>query len=148
MPTKEAPTLFLDIDGVLNTGRGGLDAKKIQLLGFIIKLTGARIILSSKWRDFPRQLARINSVLEARGMKIDGVTPHHTKADGRVTIEEERHIEIQRWITENGKPARFIILDDLKDMGPLQAHLISTETKTGMTPEIAEAAIRKLNGHS
>lgn len=51
--------IFLDIDGVLNcvTSKSycgmyvGVDADKIRRLARIVEETGAKIVLSSDWRD-------------------------------------------------------------------------------------------------
>ena len=51
--------IFLDIDGVLNEeksrssccGYRGIDDKKVEILAKIVKETGARLVLTSTWKN-------------------------------------------------------------------------------------------------
>ena len=115
--------VFLDIDGVLNycgwydevrglSGYHELCPRKLALLKELIDQTGAKIVLSSSWRDLakegkgePHPMYRyLVETLGDCGLEIVDHTPH---------INDDRHREILEWIKRNaGNQARFISLDD------------------------------------
>ena len=59
---------------------------------------------------------------------------------------EQRGLEIDAWLQENPQYTRFVILDDGADMAHLDSHLIQTNTETGLTREIADKVLEKLEG--
>src|SRR5688572_25715427 len=71
-----APIIFLDIDGVLNSveyhrerhirGRKPLDAVAIRRLNQLTDLTGARIVISSSWRQWG--FLAVRDMLRAAGV--------------------------------------------------------------------------------
>ena len=58
---------------------------------------------------------------------------------------KKRGIEIQTWLDENPGVEKFIILDDDSDMVHLMPHLLQTDGEFGLTNEIADKAIKRLN---
>ena len=154
---KEIPMtkiLFLDIDGVLNRcgatpkDARGLEEPKVGLLEWILQRTGARVVLSSTWRKADHLLQRISAVLASRGHPILDCTPvlDGQPAPGSLLYTSvPRGSEIQAWLNDNPEVARFVILDDDADMGPLLPHLVNTYSFTGLTPEIATECVARLN---
>lgn len=138
--------LFLDVDGVLNCkstkerygGFIGIDPEKAKLLDRIVIETGCYIVLSSTWRRQPDDVHHLFSKLNAgtRCMFI-GKTP--------VLHNASRGEEIQEWLDTNPGTRHFVIVDDDADMGSLMSHLIKTEWEVGLTPEIAQKIIDRLN---
>ena len=58
---------------------------------------------------------------------------------------EKRGLEIQKWLDKNPGVDKFIILDDDSDMVHLMSHLLQTDGEFGLTNEIADEAIKRLN---
>lgn len=145
------PILFLDCDGVLNrcnSSGHGLESDKLDLLKEIIDATGARIVVSSTWRLYPHMLKRLSLALVERGMEIYSTTPDLTTPAERHGLHRAvpRFAEISYWLTDNHEdPARCVILDDEKDMGPLAERHVRTGSFTGLTPFLARTAILLLN---
>ena len=130
--------IFLDIDGVLNNyatlGEGiNWEPDLVKILNRIIKETKAEIVLSSTWR----QITQYRDVIK-NDMKINyiGKTPK---------LWKKRGVEIQTWLDENPGVENFIILDDDSDMVHLMPHLLQTDGEFGLTNEIANEAIKRLN---
>lgn len=156
--------LFLDIDGVLNTGRysdylieNGLcetdadgylfDPEAVQNLEHIIEATDAKIIITSTWRlDGDMQVLWRNRNLAG---EVIGITPTllREKAIGRIRMYYgHRGEEVERWLQDNAIASyNYAILDDEDDYLPHQAeHLILTDPMTGITKDIAESVISLL----
>ncbi len=130
--------IFLDIDGVLNNDDTPgeficWDPNLIKILNRIIEETGAKIVLSSTWRKIEYRCDAIKN-----DMKINyiGKTP---------ILWKKRGIEIQEWLDENPDVEKFVILDDDSDMVHLMPHLLQTDGEFGLTNEIADEAIKRLN---
>ena len=150
--------IFLDIDGVLNCGSTearcgyylGIDDDKVQRLRRIVDATGAKIVLTSTWKDgWDREYKEdqdalanyLDRKLKAEGLRILDKTDdeHHDRGAG-----------ILRWI--EGRPVEsFVILDDClfdyNEMGLLQ-HLVETTEGTddgGLQNEHVQRAIEILN---
>ena len=146
--------IFLDIDGVLNAentkdriGRYiGLDNSKIEILKHIIDETGAKIVLSSSWRNCRdnKVLHRIWNALVERlasyDLEIIDITPTNCEYS-------YRGYEIQQWFKDNQdlNIESFIILDDDNDLKPYGSRHIQTSWKNGMESKHGEMAIIKLN---
>lgn len=130
--------IFLDIDGVLNnyhTLSEGLNWEPdlVKILKRIIKETGAKVVLSSTWRKIKSYRDIIQNDM---WIKYIGKTP---------ILWKKRGIEIQEWLDENPGVERFVILDDDSDMVHLMEHLLQTDGEFGLTNEIANEAIKRLN---
>ena len=144
--------IFLDIDGVL-INRASLMQKKsfdnpdprcVERFNRIIQQTGAQIVLSSTWR-IGRTVVECRELMTKFGVKA--------KLIDRTPINPSviRGQEIQSWITEYEKHRdidEFIILDDDSDMGNLLSHLVKCKFEFGLTDEIADECIRRLNKNS
>jgi hypothetical protein len=141
--------LFLDVDGVLNRcGKSaqGLETDKCEMLARIVAEADPVIVVSSTWRISDRGMERLTLLFRQIGARFGGITPYHTgRTEGGLYIAKARGNEIQEWLDDNGKPARFVILDDDSDMGHLLPHLVKTESFVGLTPEITQRVIDALN---
>lgn len=151
--------LFCDIDGVLN--RCGKSIKhfeedKILLLKSIVEQTGCEIVLSSTWRKSEHNLKAVKKLCKNRlGKELFGVTPiGDTLIDG-LWRAVPRGEEIGQWLSENpvdsfeqalnDSEINYVILDDDSDMGELSDKLALTKSFVGLTPEIAQEVIRRMN---
>ncbi len=150
-PAGNAPVIFLDIDGVLVTFDSmrakptfpqPFDPRAVNALKRIIRLTKAKIVVSSSWRllhpkfvDLPRYFAH-QSLPRPVGM-----TP-----DVRTAEEPARGIEIQTWIDRTRFKGPFVILDDSSDMAHLMNRLVLTDGLIGLTNQDATRAIEILRG--
>ena len=142
--------LFLDFDGVLNTGkyarqmkREGIDPfdefgamfdpEAIANLKHIVELTGCKIILSSTWRN--------EGIMRMRELWKDRNLP------GEIFSMEAKALEINAWLDQNaGRDYRYVILDDEDYFFPKQQeHLVLTDDKEGLTDRKAHHAIWILN---
>jgi hypothetical protein len=152
--------IFLDIDGVLNSGRWlasipykllreqdphvdrwvhMLDPAAVRLLNQIVERTGASIVVSSSWR-YALDFERLVQVLRAGGVcgEIIGSTP------GGKGI---RGLEIEDWLNlSHLSYDAFLILDDDSDMEPLAHRLVKTTFSDGLRREHVERAVEMLNG--
>ena len=131
--------LFLDFDGVLNTGkyarqmkREGIDPfdefgamfdpEAIANLKHIVELTGCKIILSSTWRN--EGIMRMRELWKERGLPGDiySMTPillsnsFQDAMTGEMMgfpLREAKALEINAWLDQNaGRDYRYVILDD------------------------------------
>ena len=153
--------LFLDIDGVLNTGQysnylvdNGLcetdadgylfDPEAVKNLRYIIEKTDAKIIITSTWRlDGDMQALWYNRKLAG---KVVGVTPTIQKEKGIGQIKiwyGHKGMEVEEWLSANAiAPYKYTILDDEDDYLENQSdHLILTDPMTGITKEVADKVI-------
>ena len=107
--------IFLDIDGVLNSDEyfdkiknlningieNDIDVNKIVLLKKSLDETGAKVVLTSSWR-YTRKAQELKQLLLIYGIIVD-CTPF---------IDNERGIEIKKWLQEHNDVQDFVILDD------------------------------------
>ncbi len=107
--------IFLDIDGVLNSDEyfdkiknlningieNDIDISKIVLLKKSLDETGAKVVLTSSWR-YTRKAQELKQLLLNYGIIVD-CTPF---------IDNERGIEIKKWLQEHNDVQDFVILDD------------------------------------
>ena len=141
--------LFLDFDGVLNSyaylrrcGEPGLclDPDRLALLRQIIDATGAKIVLTTSWREHwsPEEPGEIGCIFGGYGLTVFDKTP---------ILREGREREIQAWLAEH--PAEnYVVLDDrFLSADFLDGHLILTSNlRDGLDREDARKAIAILNG--
>lgn len=184
--------IFLDIDGVLNgwdfseyvkynvwnivpskkikdfirslSHYTDVDKKRVRRLGKICKKTGAKVVLSSSWR---------NGLLRHSGARYydsdrnklfwDLIDKYHIEVIGktpRLRMSYKREDEIKAWLSEHNEVENFIILDD--EDADLQSfvgnHLVKTSHKdyagyiacserkwSGLAKEHVKQAIKILN---
>ena len=132
--------IFLDVDGVLSTAASGwrIDIELLRKLFDIIRLTDARVIISSSWKekDFIRTLRVFPPIIRSY---IDGQTPD---LPGR-----KRGHEIAAFL-ESHPCDRYIILDDEREnlLEGQYGHLVETSYITGITDDDVRKGIALLNG--
>ena len=165
--------LFLDFDGVLNTGkyarqmkREGIDPfdefgamfdpEAIANLKHIVELTGCKIVLSTTWRN--EGIMRMRELWKQRGLpgEIFSMTPillstsFQDAMNGEMMgmpLREAKALEINAWLYQNAsQDYRYVILDDEDYFFPKQQeHLVLTDEKEGLTDRKAQNAIWILN---
>ena len=118
--------IFLDIDGVLNSvmyeamraddiADSRIDSSRVKLLADIAFATGAKIVLSSTWRedwDSDPELCGedgkyINECLGKYGLSIIDKTPY-------LSYSDDRRVEILTWIARHrAEVESIVVLDDI-----------------------------------
>ena len=146
--------IFLDIDGVLNcrstkeriNGYIGIDPKKVELLKLIVDATGAKIILSSSWRQCRDSILMrkmwdyMVESLKSQELEIFDITPYDCETS-------YRGFEIQTWFKEHKDKniESFIILDDDCDLKPYGSrHIQTAYFKNGLEQKHVDKAIKML----
>ena len=139
--------IFLDFDGVINSKEfwkkhdgkilidNPFDYNNVRELNRLTNLTDAKIVISSAWRKFNFGLDGLIKKLRNAGVQGDII--------GETTVLDVpvRGMEIQAWLIANPNCKRFVILDDVDDMGWLKDHLVLIDGEIGLTKENAiEAA--------
>lgn len=141
-PSRHEIVVFLDVDGVLN--RAGyrpdesvglsswIEAELGARLTALVRATGAVVVMSSSWR-LGRSLDTLRAQLRTAGVDVTliDVTPE--------LRGQPRWVEIDAWCRAHA-PARFAIIDDEPDMGPLAPHHVRTRMLTGLDAAAAAAA--------
>lgn len=150
------PTLFLDVDGVLNTaqmfGLHALHPKLRERLKGVVEATECRIVLSTTWRltDAHERVLR-DALIEAGipARVVVGRTPALGLADlrtcDRTNIQETRRAtEIMRYLDNEPAVARgrWAVVDDLGLLRVadeathrrLAGHFVRTAVESGLTP--------------
>ena len=161
--------IFLDIDGVLNTGWWysqmdgntpkdkygyAFDPRSVANLKKIVDETGAEIVISSSWKSFG--LSELEDMWQERGLpgKLIGITPNSVtdemllNADlDHMEIFSIRGMEIKEWLDKHGKKvSHYVIIDDMDNFLPEQkSHFVQTDPEVGITEEDANMAIKILN---
>lgn len=166
--------IFLDFDGVLNTEHNQnmllykgkawkdkhgafFDLKAVAELNRIVEETKADIVIESSWKylglEAMRQMWRDRNmpgnVIDVTpssasnnwllNVNLDEMDPAHTQWKG---------VEIASWIAENlHDEDRYVIIDDEYVILDSQLpHFILTNPYDGIIPELADRAIKLLNG--
>lgn len=163
--------IFLDIDGVLNTERWhdrcveagtayadsfgyDFDPEAVEGLRRIVDETGADIVISSSWKFWG--LSAMQKLWASRGLpgKVIDVTPNNVSDDMLLSIDLDTMMlpagkgsEIKEWLTANGNPDSYAILDDMDDMLPeQQSRFVQTDPSVGITRADADSVITILTG--
>lgn len=148
--------IFLDVDGVMNSIHNEwLDLKCVDNLNLIVEATGAKVVISSSWRDgwykeeemkymVSPEMAALENAMNERGMEIyDKTRPQFTG------VMDFRGNQIKDYLKEyKDEVEAFVIIDDLffPDFGPLKDWLVLTDyDEGGLTVEKAQEAIYILN---
>jgi len=161
--------IFLDVDGVLNyrrkdrkgwgpNGDGKLAPECVALLLYILRMTGAKIVISSSWRhDYTLEGFKLSMIPEflSSGISLDDGMIFNDNIIG-LTIRGHRFgmsrgDEIQHWIGANNFQGNYAIIDDLAKLIGDNPNLFDTtrdrgpDVKTGLTKIIANSIIAHLN---
>ena len=152
-----SPIIFLDVDGVLNshqwfekqeksgvleTIEGHIDPDAVRRLNTIVERTGARVVVSSTWRN-----GTLYDVL-IKMLRQHGFTGEIIGKTGRRDCNDcLRGNQILRWMKDNvpdyHKFDRYVILDDDGDMLYWQRNnfIQTSSDKGGLTDKHMERAI-------
>ena len=148
--------IFLDFDGVINseafpTGnehpRIYFDTKLVTKVNDIIRDTDAKLVISSDWRR-GRSINQLQDLLESYGCigEIIDCTPQAEQVVDTwvpiTTLEEERVLEIQEWLSKHPGVTHWVSLDDL-DLSALQ-WFVQTDHRTGISDDNVSVAIKML----
>ena len=141
--------LFLDIDGVVCLHKDKdwdneeeiFDAACCRKLQEIVSATGCKLVLSSSWRLFPESIRSM-----FRQLKPFGITRENFL--GRTPLRGERGNEIMAYLKKRPQIETFVALDDEPFYSSAfpQDRLILTKPESGITENVKNACIRKLNG--
>lgn len=160
--------IFLDIDGVLNTGWWysqmdrntpkdkygyAFDPISVANLKKILDETGAEIVISSSWKSFG--LTELETMWHDRGLpgRLIGITPNTVSDElllnadlDHMELFSVRGMEIKEWLDKYGKKVRhYVIIDDMDNMLPEQkSHFVQTNPEVGITDKNADEAIMML----
>lgn len=148
--------IFLDVDGVMNSVNDQwLDPKCVDNLHMIVQATGAKVVISSSWRDGwykepekkymnSPEMANLEVAMNELGMEIyDKTRPQ------LMGVMDFRGNQIKDYLKDHeGEIEGFVVIDDLffPDFGPLKDWLVLTDyDEGGLTVERAQEAIFILN---
>lgn len=159
--------IFLDVDGVLNCSTSkshcvedggrvikGIDSDKVKRLAKIVKATGAKIILSSDWKDGWSKYYTSQKPSHAKYLD------NHLYKKGKLTIKDKtpntnkgtwfRGNEILTYLRTHRDIENYVILDDVffDDFAnkEIEEHLVLTNRKVGLTDGNVNDAIKILLG--
>ena len=141
--------VFLDVDGVLNHSKSkdAIDSICLENLRYIVKKTGAIIILVSSWKCgwFKDDKSRQDDDANYLDKRLDEVGLNIFDKSSRYA--SGRFLEVVDWVMRFNTTS-FVILDD--DYGhytgtPLECFCVKTNYYNGgLTKELADIAIEKL----
>lgn len=161
--------VFLDIDGVLNTGWWysqmdgntpkdkygyAFDPRSVANLKKIVDETGAEIVISSSWKSFG--LSELEDMWQERGLpgKLIGITPNSVSDEmllnadlDHMEIFSIRGMEIKEWLDKHGKKvSHYVIIDDMDNFLPEQkSHFVQTDPEVGITNDDVKKVVHLLN---
>ena len=164
--------IFLDVDGVLiafgpqASSIGSFDPDCMSALKEIVEKTGAKIVISSSWRESKVDLALLMHKLNEIGISEDDVidmTPELHSINGEMWDDDKgkfvggdgwtggRGHEIETWLLANlTNVDKFVILDDdptAKQRKDWQHGMfVNTDFNTGLSSEEADKTIKFLKG--
>ncbi|HTV40234.1 MAG TPA: HAD domain-containing protein [Candidatus Sulfotelmatobacter sp.] len=145
-PKEPCKVVFLDFDGVLNSEqsverfgtRYRFAKENVTALNEILRLTDARLVITSSWRE-GLTLREMIGFLER-----DGVLPVQLAGKTK-SLEKERGLEIDGWLRSVPYPvSSFAILDDRDDMAMHHERLVQVNSQTGLSMAQAQLAIKLL----
>ena len=184
--------LFLDIDGVMNSQDRAIYLHNLykqkliseedydnwdmpykdtlEALDYIVKNTGAKIVLSSTWRGSRERVQRLNKCFEPYGFQIYDKTCHYVdivdvKRMGFSPYQvydysemyvgkhcksytSDRGAEIAYWLDQHPGVESFVILDDdIADIKPYytKEHIQTDFYKDALSMDCARRAVKILN---
>ena len=166
-PSQQPPTLFLDVDGVLNTAqmfeRHALHPKLLKRLKSVVDATDCRIVLSTTWRMAEENERVLLDALIEHGINpnvvvgrtpVLGLADLHWSGDHGTLAETRRASEIVRYLdtspaVEKGRWAVVDDLDVLRVDSPvirqrLKGHCVRTAVESGLTQTCCDSLIALL----
>ena len=158
--------IFLDFDGVINTmgtygrfhaagevlsNRLPVEPSCMEILNRIIERTGAKVVVSSSWRNFARgDRTMLQGLLAREGFRgeVVGVTPPSFRLKELVRWGErdrnwsQRGDEIKKWLDEQPEKHEFVVLDDDSDMDVVKDRFVQTDCREGLQEKHLEQVLR------
>lgn len=158
--------IFLDVDGVLNTGRFRKILKKREGLSYedsqfffdpiamknlssLVKENNAKIVISSTWRydkNNPKDMywKMLIGNLREFGLEdyVIDITPDLREKYNTISC---RGYEIKEWLNNNKNIESFVIIDDDDNMYPLMDKLAYCDEFYGLNNEVKLIANKILN---
>jgi methionine--tRNA ligase beta chain len=139
-------TIFLDIDGVLNVDYADRDQfghifrdEYVQNLKEIIEKTGAKIVISSTWKD--KGIERMLALWKERNLpgEIIDVTPDCVDVCAATNIvyydQVKRGHEIKLWLDRHPEVTQYVIFDDIQDfLDEQQDYFVNCSTGEPVKP--------------
>ena len=147
--------IFLDVDGVLNcrhtrtrTSDGWcfVDDSLVARFKKLLDLSGARLVLSSTWREGWNQEDESKndiSFIELRN-KFNEFGIEIFDRTGEMCEHRWQSIKEYMECPREDPIEHYVIIDDWADMGEYSNHLVLTNPSIGLTDEDVEAALRIL----
>lgn len=150
--------IFLDIDGVLNTGRNQdiqekrdgkstfyhqfyFDRQCMKNLKKLILQFDAYVVVSSSWRIEKDEIFWSEILRNFRGYHIE-----KRIIDKTPSFSTTRGEEIKRWLDDNkDKVDKYVILDDEDDMLDLNEHLVLCDDYYGFDDQKMIMAVNILS---
>lgn len=153
--------IFLDFDYVLNnentfserkhrfpgdSTKGGLDPLNVAVFNQLLHTVDCKIVISSTWRK-GLSLDEIHRHMLSKGFGYGrDLIIDKTPDFNRGSSKEPRYIEILAWLRDHRDEVQnILVLDDIKDFGPLSPYHVCTESSYGLTPEDVNSAREILN---
>ena len=151
--------IFLDIDGVVclypkwqtdwcGNQNTSFSNECCENLKAVLDATGAKIVVTSSWRLFPKRFVDMRVQFESSGLPntneyIIGRTKDFRTQPGIKGHIQMRWLEIQDYLS-TAKVDNYIIIDDF-DLGKYdKEHFVKTNMHRGLTGALADACISKL----
>ena len=139
-------TIFLDIDGVLNVDYDDKDQfghifreEYVQNLKEIIEKTGAKIVISSTWKD--KGIERMLDLWKERQLpgEIIDITPDCVDVCESTNIvyydQVKRGHEIKLWLDRHPEVTQYVIFDDIQDfLDEQQDYFVNCSTGEPVKP--------------
>ena len=136
--------LFLDFDGVLNTGKYARQMKREGIDPFETWRNEGIMRMRELWKErgLPGEIFSMTPILLSNSFQ-DAMTGEMMG----FPLREAKALEINAWLYQNaGRDDRYVILDDEDYFFPKQQeHLVLTDDKEGLTDRKAQNAIWILN---
>jgi hypothetical protein len=139
--------IFLDIDGVLNCwetterwrGFIGIDPKLAQRLAELVRVTSAKVVLSSTWRRDPDWLKTMQANHVVGLIDRTPLLPNRPRGE-----------EIDLWLHEHPEVERYAIIDDDSDMldEQMSSYFRTSFYEDGLTEEIARMVEQHFNANT
>lgn len=137
--------VMVDVDGVLNTesslrkralNETGIDPYRVVLLHRILEATGAKVVVSSSWRLYPKSLEHVKKACTPHFLDVTPNPPGKSRGE-----------KITHWLEDHPEVERYAVLDDDADAGiGHDGNFFQTNFyKDGLNEEIAEKIIKHLN---
>ena len=142
--------IFLDIDGVLVTRNSikyqylnfpdetniRFSKKAVKNLNKLVRLTKAKIVISSTWRLF-HSLEKLQNIFEEQNIESEIIS---TTSVEKATVEEDipRGQKIADWLEQHPEVEQYLIIDDDVQADCIQFHpynCVETSYKRGFAPE-------------